>query len=343
MKNTLHRKMSDFKALLMAAVLLLSVMLPQIAVQAAPNELPQAALGIDVSRYQGAINWDQVAASGVQFAMIRVGYRTQTTGILNEDPYARYNLQEAQRVGLKVGAYFFSSAVSEAEAVEEAVFTANLIDKYQITFPVAYDCEGFRNATSRQHNLGRDVRTALAVKFLDTIAARGYTPMFYASRNEMTDSRDWNMDILNRYKVWVAQYPSDPFPITPVSSYTGIQAMWQYTQKAVVPGIAGEVDMNVSYFSYDGVAEAKDPGGAVLVSAENAANVQYLDVNEVVTPNTKVNLRTEPGTDNPATIVVPLNPGDMVFRTGIGNNGWSRVLLNGQVLYAYTSYLQKVM
>ena len=130
MKNTIHRKRAGFNALLMAAVLLLSAMLPLPAVQAAPNELVQAALGIDVSRYQGTINWDQVAASGVQFAMIRVGFRTQATGVLNEDPYARYNLQEAQRVGLKVGAYFFSAAVNEAEAVEEAVFTAT-----EINFP----------------------------------------------------------------------------------------------------------------------------------------------------------------------------------------------------------------
>lgn len=348
MGNILHRKdlnkkLTGFKALLLTILLLLSSAVPQIAVQAAPNEVVQAALGIDVSRYQGVIDWDQVAASGVQFAMVRVGYRTQATGVLNEDPYARYNLQEAQRVGIKVGAYFFSAAVNEAEAVEEAVFTANLIDKYKITFPVAYDCEGFRDAASRQHNLGREVRTALAVRFLDTIAARGYTPMFYASRNEMTDNKDWDMNILNRYKVWVAQYPSEPFPITPMSSYAGIQAMWQYTEKAVIPGIAGGVDMNVSYFNYDGIAEPKDMSGAVLVSAENAANVQYLEVFEVVTPNTKVNLRTAPGTDDPATIVTPINPGDMIFRTGIGNNGWSRVLLNDQVLYAYTTYLQKVM
>ena len=108
MKNALHKKMAGFKAFLLAAALLLSTLAPQLAVQAAPNEIPQAVLGIDVSRYQGAIDWNLVAASGVQFAMIRVGYRTQTTGILNEDPYARYNLQEAQRVGIKVGAYFFS-------------------------------------------------------------------------------------------------------------------------------------------------------------------------------------------------------------------------------------------
>lgn len=343
MKCTVHRKNISLKALLLAVFLFVSTVVPSLRVQAAPNEVVQAALGVDVSRYQGKIDWDQVAASGVQFAMIRVGYRTQSTGVLNEDPYARYNLQEAQRVGLKVGAYFFSAAVNEAEVVEEAVFTANMLDKYRITFPVAYDCEGFRNATSRQYGLGREMRTAMAVKFLDTIAARGYTPMFYASKNEMTDNKDWDMNILNRYKVWVSQYPSEPFPITPASTYTGVQAMWQYTCKAAIPGIAGEVDMNVAYFNYDGIAEPKDASGAALVSAENAANVQYLDVNEVVTPNTKVNLRTVPGTDDPATIVVPINPGDMIFRTGIGNNGWSRVVLNGQVLYAYSTYLQKVM
>lgn len=343
MKYTLHKKTARIKALLMALILMVLMAAPQFTVQAAPNEVTQASLGIDVSRYQGKINWDMVAASGVKFAMIRVGYRTQGTGILNEDPYARYNLQEAQRVGLKVGAYFFSAAVTEAEVIEEANFTANMIAKYKITFPVAYDCEGFRNASSRQYGMDKAVRTALAVKFLDTIAAKGYTPMFYASRNEMTDSRDWDMSILNKYKVWVAQYPTEPFPITPVSTYAGVQAMWQYTSKASLPGITGTVDMNVSYFDYDGIADPKDGSGAPQVTEEAAANVQYIDVNEVVTPNTKVNLRVVPSTESPDTIVIPINPGDMVFRTGIGNNGWSKVVLNGQTLYAYTTYLTKVM
>ena len=343
MKDTLHKKTARLKALLMALILMVLMAAPHFTVQAAPNEVTQASLGIDVSRYQGKINWDMVAASGVKFAMIRVGYRTQGTGILNEDPYARYNLQEAQRVGLKVGAYFFSAAVTEAEVIEEANFTANMIAKYKITFPVAYDCEGFRNASSRQYGMDKAVRTALAVKFLDTIAAKGYTPMFYASRNEMTDSRDWDMSILNKYKVWVAQYPTEPFPITPVSTYAGVQAMWQYTSKASLPGITGTVDMNVSYFDYDGIADPKDGSGAPQVAETAAANVQYIDVNEVVTPNTKVNLRVVPSTDSPDTIVVPINPGDMVFRMGIGNNGWSKVVLNGQTLYAYTTYLTKVM
>ena len=95
MKYKLHRKTAALKALLMTIIIVISVVVPQINVKAAPNEVVQAALGIDVSRYQGAIDWNQVAASGVQFAMIRVGYRTQSTGVLNEDPFARYNLQEA--------------------------------------------------------------------------------------------------------------------------------------------------------------------------------------------------------------------------------------------------------
>lgn len=332
------------RALIMALVLTVTALVPQTTALAAPNEVAAAALGIDVSRYQGQINWDMVAASGVQFAMIRVGYRTQETGILTEDPYARYNLQEAQRVGIKVGAYFFSTAITAEEAVEEAVFTANLIDKYKITFPVAYDCEGYKSSASRHFGLDKSIRTALAVIFLDAIAARGYTPMFYASRNDMENNAYWDMNVLNKYKVWAAWYPTEPFPITPACTYTGVHSMWQYTCQAAIPGIAGSVDMNVAYFNYDGIADAKDPSGAVHIDAAAAAIVQYTEVSEVVTPNTtELNLRTVPSTASNDTIVVPINPGDMILRTGIGNNGWSRVVLNGQILYAYTAYLDKVM
>ena len=118
--NKRHRRVKGFYALVMMVVLLVTVMVPINTAKAATTEVMQPSLGVDVSRYQGKINWDQVAASGIKFAMIRVGYRTQTTGILTEDPYARYNLQEAQRVGIKIGAYFFSTAVTAAEAVEEA-------------------------------------------------------------------------------------------------------------------------------------------------------------------------------------------------------------------------------
>lgn len=350
-KSKRNRLMAGLQAFLLAAAIIVTSAIPSKNVSAAPTEVATAALGIDVARYQGQINWDQVAASGVQFAMIRVGYRTQTTGILNEDPYARYNLQEANRVGIKVGAYFFSSAVTPQEAVEEATWTANLIDNYQITYPVAYDCEGFRQTSSRQYALGNATRTSLAVAFLDTIAARGYTPMFYASRNEMTGSRDWDMAVLNKYKVWAAWYPEQPFPVTPSCNYAGPHAMWQYTSKASISGINGVVDMNVAYFNYSEIASAKSGAAiATLPVADTTVqavpvveNVQYTDVYEVVSATTNVNLRTEASTANKNSIVVQLRPGDMLFRTGVGNNGWSKVLFNNQTYYVNTSYLKKII
>lgn len=330
-------------ALTMTIALTVATLLCPMQVQAAPNLVQSAALGIDVSRYQGQIDWSQVAASGVQFAIIRVGYRTQTTGVLNEDPYAKYNLQEATKYGIKVGAYFFSTAVTTQEAVEEAVFTANIIDKYAITFPVVYNCEGFSQTSSRQYTLSKADRTALAVAFLDTIAQRGYQPMFYASKNEMENSSQWDMTTLaSKYKVWVSWYPSEPFPITPACTYTGVYQMWQYTQKGSVPGISGTVDMNVSYFDYDGIASPIDTTGTTEITAATASNEQYTQVNEVVTPTSKVNVRTVPSTADSTTIVTTLESGTPVWRIGVGNNGWSKILLGDQVYYAYTQYLKKV-
>jgi GH25 family lysozyme M1 (1,4-beta-N-acetylmuramidase) len=348
MKNILQRKLTKLKAIIMALAIILPLtaplLTPAITAYAAPNEVASAALGIDVSRFQGLIDWNQVAASGIQFAMIRVGSRTSGTGILSEDVYARYNLQEANRVGIKVGVYFYSTAVTDAEALEEANFVLNIISKYKITFPVAYDCENYNKTSSRQYGLGRDVRTVLAIRFMQTVAAAGYTPMFYSSQNAMTDNRDWNMTALNGFKIWVAQYPTDPFPITQASTYTGTYHMWQYTEKAAIAGISGTVDMNVSYFNYDGIASAKDTSGATPVTAQSAANVQYTAVTEVVTPNTaNVNVRTVAGTSDAASIAAVINPGDMLYRTGVGNNGWSQVLLNDQIYYVYTSYLTKVL
>ena len=121
-------------------------------------ESGETTFGIDVARYQGTIDWSQVAASGVQFAMIRVGYRTQKTGEIVADTNAKYNMQEAQANGIKIGAYFFSTAVTTDEAVQEADWVADYISQYQITYPVAFNCEGFENADSRQRqNLGQMV------------------------------------------------------------------------------------------------------------------------------------------------------------------------------------------
>ena len=160
------------------------------------GETTEATLGIDVSKYQGTIDWAKVKEAGVDFAMIRVGYRTKVTGVIYEDPGARYNLQEATRNGIQAGAYFFSSAVNEQEAAEEAAWVSDFIARYRITYPVAYNCEDFQSPDSRQYGLTKEERTSIACAFLDTVAAAGYTPMFYASRNEMEGSAQWGMETL---------------------------------------------------------------------------------------------------------------------------------------------------
>ena len=120
-------------------------------------ETDEITTGIDVSEFQGNIDWKAVADSGIDFAMIRVGYRGMKNVEIKEDACAKYNLQEASKNGLKIGAYFFSTAVTEEEAKEEAEWTKNLLSGYPVTYPVAYNCEDFQNPSSRQFDLSVEV------------------------------------------------------------------------------------------------------------------------------------------------------------------------------------------
>ena len=238
-----------------------------------------------------------------------------------------------------MGAYFFSTAISEAEAVEEANWVANFISQYKITYPVAYNCEGFNRSDSRQYSLTKQQRSALARVFLDTIAAHGYTPMFYASRNEMEGSAQWDMSVLGtRYKVWVSQYPEKPFPETPAPTYSGAYAMWQYTSKGRLYGIKGNVDVNVAYFGYDREAQAKNSTPAAEVTASPELGIDFKEVSELVTANNETNLRNSPTTQG-SQVVHLLKNGEWIQRTGVGSNGWDRVIYNGQSLYAVHNYL----
>ena len=114
--------------------------------------------GIDVSKWQGKIDWQRVKQSGIDFAFIRIGYRGEN-GTIYKDDNADYNIQQAQKANVLVGVYFFSTAVSKAEAVEEAQWTMQAIEGYSISYPVVYDCEGFSRVTSRMHSLTKEERT----------------------------------------------------------------------------------------------------------------------------------------------------------------------------------------
>lgn len=304
------------------------------------SETEQVTMGIDVARYQGTIDWAQVASSGIDFAMVRVGYRTNASREICADTNARYNMQEAQKNGIKVGVYFFSTAVSTEEAVAEADWVADYISQYQITYPVAYDCEGFDQPDSAQYQLTNAERTDIAIAFLQEIYNRGYTPMFYASMGELSGSAKWDTERIESIcKIWVSQYPQAPYPQTAQSSYTGTHAMWQYTNQGTVAGISKPVDVNVAYFGYEGTAEAQDETAPEEVHADVEALMNFTDVNETVTAKNSTNLRNIPSQGEDSTVVYTLQNGETATRTGVSNSGWSRISYNGQTLYAVSSYL----
>lgn len=303
-------------------------------------ETDQVTIGIDVARYQGTIDWAQVAASGIDFAMVRVGYRADKSREICADSNAKYNMQEAQKNGIKVGAYFFSTAVSAEEAKEEANWVADYVSQYQITYPVAYDCEGFDKPESAQYNLTNAQRTDIAIAFLQEIYSRGYTPMFYSSMGELSGSAKWDTErIEGTYRIWVSQYPSAPYPQTARSSYTGAHAMWQYTNRGTVAGISRPVDVNVAYFGYEGTADAQSTEAPEEVNADVEALMNFTQVSENVTAKESTNLRNIPSQGSDSTVVYTLQNGETIARTGVSDSGWSRLELNGQTVYAVSSYL----
>ena len=296
--------------------------------------------GIDVSRFQGTIDWAQVAGSGIDFAMVRVGYRDSKTGEIKADTNAKFNMQEAEKNGIKVGAYFFSTAVNSAEALEEASWVTNYIAKYSITYPVGYNCEGFENAASRQVNLTQDERSTIAMTFLDAIYNAGYTPIFYASQGELVDNAKWNTtQIQQKYKIWMAWYGQDTGDLAKGPTYNGQCSMWQYTSNGTVPGIKGKVDIDVAYFGYDGTETAKDTSERETVSADVEALMKFDAVDETVTAKSSTNLRNKPSQGSDSTVMVTLENGQTAQRTGFSSSGWSRVVYEGNTYYAVSSFL----
>ena len=194
--------------------------------------------GVDVSYYQGDIDWEKVKESGIEFAMIRLGYRGYgEEGKLVEDNLAFQNIEGALEAGLKVGVYFFSQAITVEEAVEEAEFVLERIEKYDITMPVVYDWE-YIGAEARTANMDRRTLTDCYKAFCDKIAEAGYTPMAYF--NPYQSQQLMNLYELEDYPFWLALYSDRmTFPYR--------FEMWQYTDTGRVPGIGGNVDINLLF------------------------------------------------------------------------------------------------
>ena len=304
------------------------------------KETEEITFGIDVAKYQGTIDWAEVAAAGVDFAMVRLGYRGLVEGEITEDTNARYNLQEAEKAGLKLGAYFFSTAISKEEAIEEANWVADFLEPYPITYPVAYNCEGFSDPENRQFTLSRRERTDIALAFLKQIEKRGYEAMFYASRNEMEEDAKWEVSRMERdYKIWVAQYPEKPYPETEKSSYSRVHQMWQFTREGEIPGIPVGVDVDIAYFGYDGTKKAFSNEIPPEAKPDPEALMDFDPANDLVTAKNETNLRDIPSQDTDSTVLDTLKNGEVALRIGISSSGWSKLEFEGKIYYAVTSYL----
>lgn len=194
--------------------------------------------GIDVSRHNGTIDWNAVKASGVDYVIIRCGYRGSSTGVLIEDQNFRTNIKGATAAGLKVGVYVFSQAVNEVEAVKEASLAVSLVKGYNLTYPIFIDTE---SSGGRADKIDKATRTAVVNAFCQTVASAGYKPGIYASKTWLEGRL--NMGAIGNYKIWLAQY-------APAPTYKGRYDMWQYTSKGTINGIKGNVDLNYSYLGY---------------------------------------------------------------------------------------------
>ena len=195
-------------------------------------------LGIDVSTWNGNIDWNKVKNSGVSYVIIRTGYRGSTQGSLVEDNKFRQNIKGATNAGLKVGVYFFSQAINEVEAVEEASMVLSQIKGYKLAYPVFIDVEP---SGGRADGLSTGDRTKVVNAFCQTIQNNGYKAGIYANKTWFTSKL--NTSALSGYKIWLAQYNS-------TVTYKGRYDMWQYSDKGKINGISGNVDMNLSYLSY---------------------------------------------------------------------------------------------
>ena len=238
--------------------------------------------GIDVSEHQQAIDWNLIAEDGIDFAMIRLGYRGSSEGMLYADPYFHSNIRKAVAAGLDVGVYFFSQATSRAEAVAEAYFVTSMLEEYRdsITMPVVFDWEETSGENSRSKGLSGETVTLCAQHFTRIIREEGYEPAVYFNRH------------MGYYLYDLTQLPDVEFWFAGEGDYSDFyynHSMWQYTFTGRADGIAGNVDLNLymkpntpepqpeeetDSTTYTDAAEAGEPAGTPDSTAEPSDNAE---------------------------------------------------------------------
>ena len=198
-------------------------------------------LGVDLSKYQSKVDFAAIQDEGIDFCMLRVGSRGYETGVIQEDEKFQEFITGAEAVGMPVGLYFFSQAVTEAEAIEEANFVISKIGEHKITYPIAYDMEFIANDNSRIETLTKAEKTDIALAFLTRIEEAGYTGMVYGNKEWLLKRVELHR--FEDYDVWLTQEDNIP-------DYPYVYSMWQYTKQGEVYGIDGYVDLNISFIDY---------------------------------------------------------------------------------------------
>jgi GH25 family lysozyme M1 (1,4-beta-N-acetylmuramidase)/uncharacterized protein YraI len=263
--------------------------------------------GIDVSKYQGAINWASVRADGIGFAMIRAGYGMYPQ---QKDPYFDQNVLGAQSQGIHTGAYLYSYAKSVEDAQREADVFLDWIQPYRLDYPVAFDIED-----ASQENLSRELLSDIVTAFCTKLEAQGYYVMLYANKYWLQNKLIY--DRISRFDIWLAQYAE-------TATYDQPYGMWQYTSSGKVNGIRGGVDLNTSYKDYVQLIEghAAEPVGSAL---------------GIVTADL-LNVRAAPSTD--AIRLRQVARTNEVDVLAIVSNGWLKVNVAGLIGYVFAKYIQ---
>lgn len=202
------------------------------------NDIVVTKKGIDVSKYQGDIDWNKVKADGVEYAFIRLGLRGYGTGKIVLDEKFQDNIAGANAAGVKVGVYFFTQAVTVEEAIEEADFVLEQIAPYQVDYPVVFDVEKVSEPTARMNLISAEERTAITKAFCDRIQEAGYHTLIYGNMEMFAVLLDFKQ--LEAYDKWYAYYDSAVY-------FPYDYEVWQYSEKGKVDGISTDVDLNIAF------------------------------------------------------------------------------------------------
>jgi len=205
--------------------------------------------GIDVSAYQNraseneTIDWNAVAADGVDFVMVRIGLRGTSSGAIHADAYYEENIRGAMEAGIETGVYFFAQAITVEEAIEEAEFVLELLEDLEINGPVAYDWE-MHDSSYRVYGTPPEMATACAVAFCERVEKAGYTPMVYAG--QYVSYIKYDQGAISPYLFWYPEYKSEKSEKWYPTVYYQMD-YWQYTSSCTIEGIGGRVDANIQF------------------------------------------------------------------------------------------------